>query len=48
MLGLWRHSPHRGDVLGGGNFSDTGLSRGDTLTLRRLYELPMGFLPQPR
>lgn len=48
MLGIWRHSPHESDVMGGGNFSETGLSRGDSLTLRRLYELQPGFQPQPR
>ncbi len=48
MLGLWRHSPRGSDVMGGANFSETGLSRGDSLTLRRLYELQPGFQAQPR
>lgn len=48
MLGLWRHSPRETDVMGGLNFTGNGLSRGDTLTVRRLYELAPGFQPQPR
>jgi hypothetical protein len=48
VLGLWRHSPRESDVMGGANFSETGLSLGDSLTLRRLYELQPGFQPQPR